>query len=91
MVPLVMGKNHRKTFDAIMEKPDRKDIDCDDFVTLLEFLGAQIKTSGGSAHGIKLNNEYSVFHKPHPNHTIYPSDLKRIRKFFENAGIDKVE
>jgi len=32
-----------------------------------------------------------VFHKPHPGHTIYQTDLKRIRKFFSNAGIKEVE
>jgi hypothetical protein len=86
-----MGKKHRKTFEAILEKPDRKDIDWDDFVSLLNYLGAFIKQQGGSAHGIRLNGEYAVFHKPHPGHTIYPTDLKRIRRFLMNAGIEKVE
>lgn len=86
-----MGKKHRKTFESLHEKPDRNDVDWNDFIHLLEYLGAEIKNSGGSAHGIKLNGEYSVFHKPHPGHTIYLSDLKRIRKFLKNAGVEKVE
>jgi len=86
-----MSKKHRATFEAILEKPDRKDIDWDDFITLLVFLGAEIKQSSGSAVGIRLNGVYAVFHKPHPGHEIYPSNLKRIRRFFESAGIRRVE
>jgi hypothetical protein len=86
-----MAKRHRRTFETIFEKPDRVDIDWDDFINLLAFLGAVIKSSGGSAYGIKLNGEYAVFHKPHPGHTIYPTELKRIRRFFKNAGVKEVE
>lgn len=88
---MVVGKPHRKTFESLFQKPDRSDIDWDDFLNLLVFLGAVIKTHAGSAHGIKLNGNYAVFHKPHPGHTIYPTDLKRIRKFLRDAGIEKVE
>jgi hypothetical protein len=86
-----MGRKHQTTFASIHEKPDRKDIDWGDFINLLEFLGATIKYSGGSAVGIRLNEVYAVFHKPHPGHEIYPSDLKRIRRFFETAGVKGVE
>ncbi|MBA3072786.1 MAG: type II toxin-antitoxin system HicA family toxin [Anaerolineae bacterium] len=86
-----MSKKPEKTFALIFEKPDRNDIDWDDFITLLIYLGASIRQQGGSAHGIKLRNEYAVFHKPHPGHTLYQADLKRIRRFFTNAAIKKVE
>jgi hypothetical protein len=86
-----MGRKHQATFAAIYEKPDRKDIDWDGFIGLLEHLGAAFKISGGSAVGIRLNGVYAVFHKPHPGHEIYPSDLKRIRRFLETAGIKEVE
>lgn len=87
----LMGKKHRATFEAIQSRPDRKDIDWDDFIMLLEYLGATLKTSGGSAVGVKLQGQYAVFHRPHPGHVIYPTDLKRIRRFFENAGVTQVE
>jgi hypothetical protein len=86
-----MGKKHRTTWLKINEKPDRKDVDWDDFISLLEYLGAGIKASSGSATGVRLNGIYAVFHKPHPGHEIYPSDLKRIRKFLQSAGINDVE
>ena len=86
-----MSKKPKRIFELVFEKPDRKDIDWDDFINLLIFLGASIRQQGGSAHGIKLNGEYAVFPKPHPGHTIYQSDLKRIRRFLLNAGIKEVE
>ena len=30
---------------------------------------------------------YAVFHQPHPGKEIYPSDLKRIRRFLVEAGV----
>jgi len=86
-----MGKRHSQTFEAITAKPDRHDVAWDDFLALLFYLRAVIKNQSGSAGGVRLNGIYAVFHKPHPGHEIYPSDLKRIRRFFEEAGISKVE
>jgi len=86
-----MGRKHQKTFALIFEKPDQKNIDWDDFIQLLLFLGASVEPQRGSAHGIKLNGEYMVIHKPHPGHTLYPVELKRIREYFTRAGITKVE
>ncbi|MHB8136078.1 MAG: type II toxin-antitoxin system HicA family toxin [Anaerolineaceae bacterium] len=86
-----MSKKHQRTFALIFDKPDRNDIKWDDFINLLIYLGASIRQHGGSSHGIRLHGEYAVFQKPHPGHTIYPADLKRIRKFFSNTGIKKVE
>jgi hypothetical protein len=86
-----MGNKHRNTFVAIHEKPDRNDIEWSDFMLLVSYLGATGRQGSGSAHGIMLNGVYAVFHKPHPGHTIYPSDLKRILRFLKNAGIENAE
>jgi hypothetical protein len=76
-----MGKNHRIFFEAIYTRPDRSDLDWEGFLGMLIFLGAEVKRQSGSAFGIRLNGIYAVFHKPHPGHVIYKSDLKRIRFF----------
>lgn len=85
-----MGKQHRDTFILLNEKPDRNDVKWSDFINLLRYLGATIRNQSGSAHGIRLNGNYAVFHKPHPGHTIYKSDLSRIRRFLKDAGIKDV-
>ncbi len=82
-----MRKRHQKTLDAIFQKPDRKNIHWNDFITLLEVSGAKISYRGGSMVGFRLHGRYAVFHKPHPGNEIYPSDLKRIRRFLTKTGI----
>lgn len=86
-----MSNKHQKIFAHIFERPDRKDVEWSDFVNLLDYLGAIIRHQSGSAVGVKLNGEYAVFHKPHPESTIYLAELKRIRIFLINAGIKEVE
>jgi hypothetical protein len=86
-----VGKKHQATFNSIFSKPDRSDIDWDDFINLLIYCGAKLKYQSGSAVGIRLNGFYAVFHRPHPGHVVYPSDLKRIRRLLEEAGIEQVE
>lgn len=82
-----MHKRHQKPLNDIFYKPDRKDIQWDDFITLLRALGADITEKGGSMVGIRLNSRYAVFHKPHPSNEIYLSDLKRIRRFLTEASV----
>lgn len=86
-----MVKKHQSTFAAITRKPDCKDVDWDDFISLLTYLGATIKYKSGSSVGVRLNGIYSVFHRPHPERHIYVTDLKRIRRFLMEAGINEVE
>ena len=81
-----MQRRHQKTLDEIFQKPDRKDILWSEFLNLLRALGADITEKGGSMVGIRLNGRYAVFHKPHPGNEIYPSDLKRIRRFLVESG-----
>ena len=37
--------------------------------------------------GVRLNGRYAVFHQPHPGKEIYPSDLKRIRRFLVEVDV----
>jgi hypothetical protein len=80
-------KRHQKTLDDIFARPDRKDIKWDDFITLLIILGADVSEKGGSMVGVRLSGRYAVFHRPHPGNEIYPTDLKRMRRFILETGI----
>lgn len=86
-----MHKRHQRILDSIFQKPDRRDIQWNDFVTLMSALGADIVERGGSMVGVRLNGRYAVFHKPHPGNEIYRSDLKRIRRFLNEAGVTQDE
>jgi len=48
-----MSKKHQRIYKLILEQQGRKAIEWDDFLNLLEYLGASIRTSGDSAHGNK--------------------------------------
>ena len=50
-------------------------------------LGAKVSEKGGSMAGVRLNGKYAVFHRPHPGNEIYPTDLKRMRRFILETGI----
>ena len=84
-----MHGRHEKTLERIFQKPDRKDVQWDEFITLLRALGADIAEKGGSMVGVRLHGRYAVFHRPHPGNEIYPSDLKRIRRFLNEAEVQK--
>jgi hypothetical protein len=78
---------HRKTLDRIFARPDRKDVRWEEFISLLVALGADLDERGGSMVGVRLRERYAVFHRPHPGNEIYPTDLKRIRRFLFESGV----
>ena len=73
--------------DALFQKPDRRDIPWDDFLMPVAALGTEITEKGGSMISLRLNGRYAVFHKPHASNESYVSDLKRIRRFLQEAGV----
>jgi hypothetical protein len=78
---------HRETLRAIFARPDRKDVRWEDWIALLQTLDALIAHKGGSMYGIRLGERYAVFHRPHPGNNIYPTDLKRMRRFLIESGV----
>jgi len=80
-------RKHRETLKAIFARPDRKDIRWDDWIALLQALKAEITHWGGSMFGVHLGERYAVFHRPHPGSHIYPTDLKRLRRFLIESGV----
>ncbi len=84
-----MNRKHRQTLAGIFSRPDKKDIRWDDFISLVVELGADVADKGGSMTGMRLNGRYAVFHRPHPGNVIYPSMLKRIRRFLAECGIQE--
>ncbi|HPO57430.1 MAG TPA: hypothetical protein PLV53_01160 [Anaerolineaceae bacterium] len=83
----MLNKKHLRTLEKLFSKPDSSSIPFEDFEALCVALGAVIRKTGGSMVGIRLNGIYAVFHAPHPGRYIYVTDLKRIRRFLINAGV----
>ena len=82
-----MDSKHRKTLEAIFEKPERANILWRDIEALLVALGAEITDGNGSRRRVALKGVRAVFHRPHPRKETDKGAVKSVRKFLEAAGV----
>jgi hypothetical protein len=78
---------HRKTLEAIFEKPERANIAWRDIEALLNALGAEISEGNGSRVRVALKDVRAVFHRPHPRKETNKGAVKSVRRFLESAGV----
>ncbi len=81
-----MDNKHRKTLEAIFEKPERANLDWKDIEAMLIALGAEISEGNGSRVRVALKGVRAVFHRPHPQKETNKGAVKSVRKFLEAAG-----
>ena len=82
-----MDSKHRKTLEAIFEKPERANILWRDVESLFTALGAEISEGNGSRIRVALNGVRAVFHRPHPRKETNKGAVKSVRRFLEAAGV----
>ena len=82
-----MDRKHRKTLEAIFEKPERANIAWRDIETLFIALGAEVSEGSGSRVGVALKDVRAVFHGPHPRKETNKGAVKSVRRFLEAAGV----
>ncbi|MBI5292094.1 MAG: type II toxin-antitoxin system HicA family toxin [Chloroflexi bacterium] len=82
-----MDSKHRKTLEAIFEKPERANIAWRDVKALLIALGAEISEGHGSRVRVALKDVRAVFHRPHPRKETNRGAVKSVRRFLEAAGV----
>jgi hypothetical protein len=82
-----VDKRHRRTLEAIFEKPERADIAWRDIEALLIALGAEISEGSGSRVRVALKDVRAVFHRPHPRKETNKGAVKSLRRFLETAGV----
>ncbi|MBI4771722.1 MAG: type II toxin-antitoxin system HicA family toxin [Chloroflexi bacterium] len=82
-----MDSNHRKTLEAIFEKPERTNIAWRDVEALFIALGAEISEGHGSRVRVALKGVRAVFHRPHPRKETNKGAVKSVRRFLEAAGV----
>ena len=80
-----MDRKHRKTLEAIFEKPERANIAWRDIESLFIALGAEV--SEGSGSRVALKDVRAVFHRPHPRKETNKGAVKSVRRFLEAAGV----
>jgi hypothetical protein len=84
-----MNSRHQKVLSDIFKNPVQSNIIWKDIESLLRSLGADISEGNGSRLRIKLNGIRAVFHRPHPKKEIDKGALLSVRRFLENAGVNK--
>ena len=82
-----MDKKHRKTLEAIFEKPERANIPWRDVEALFVALGAEVTEGSGSRVRVALKDVRAVFHRPHPRKETNKGAVKSVRRFLEAAGV----
>jgi hypothetical protein len=82
-----VDSKHRKTLEAIFEKPERSNILWRDIEALFVALGAEITEGNGSRRRVALKGVRAVFHRPHPRKETDKGAVKSVRKFLEAAGV----
>jgi hypothetical protein len=82
-----VDKKHRKTLEAIFEKPERANIAWRDVEALFIALGAEVSEGSGSRVRVALKDVRAVFHRPHPRKETNKGAVKSVRRFLETAGV----
>ena len=83
-----LRSKHRKTLQAVFEKPVRANVPWTDIESLLLACGAEISEGRGSRMRVALNNVRAVFHRPHPQKEIDKGTLVAVRRFLIEAGVE---
>jgi predicted RNA binding protein YcfA (HicA-like mRNA interferase family) len=84
-----LNNRHRKTLIDIFTEPVRADIRWDDVENLMQALGAEVSQGKGSRVRFAFNDVKATIHKPHPQPELKKYSVKKIKLFFENAGISE--
>ena len=83
-----MDRKHRKTLEAVFEKPERANIAWRDVEALFIALGAEVTEGSGSRVRVALKDVRAVFHRPHPRKETNKGAVKSVRRFLEAAGVE---
>lgn len=82
-----MNKRHRKTLDAIFDKPVRSDIEWKEIESLFKALGAEVSEGRGSRVRVALKGVRAVFHRPHPKKETDKCAVKSVRRFLKESEV----
>lgn len=82
-----MGRKHLKTLTAIFSQPPPSTVKWKAVEALIVALGGEVIQMSGSVVAFLLNDRRGVFHRPHPSPEAKRGQLRRVRRFLENAGI----
>ncbi len=83
-----MNRKHHTTYDALFAEPIRRNIDWNDVVSLVKALGGAVIQGDGSRVRFDLQGVSLNIHSPHPQKELKRYQVKAVRDFLMNAGIE---
>ncbi len=83
-----LSAKHRKTLEAVYERPERSDIAWRDIESLFVALGGELSEGAGSRVRVALGGVRAVFHRPHPERVTDKGAVKAVRRFLQTAGVE---
>ena len=83
-----LSAKHRKTLEAVYERPERSDIAWRDIESLFVALGGEISEGAGSRVRVALGGVRAVFHRPHPERVTDKGAVKAVRRLLQTAGVE---
>jgi hypothetical protein len=81
-----MSHKQRAVLEAIFHEPPKANIQWREVESLLNHLGATIKTSHGARATVILNRHEFSLHHPHHGNEFSRDAIKDLRQFLANAG-----
>lgn len=82
-----MNSKHRKTLQAIYDRPTRASLDWASIEALFLALGGAVKEGSGSRMRVSLSGVSATFHRPHPGPLAKKGVVDAVREFLRNAGV----
>jgi HicA toxin of bacterial toxin-antitoxin, len=83
-----MNKKQRNTYSALFAEPIRRNILWNDVVSLVLALDGQVLQGDGSRVRFDLNEVSLNIHSPHPQKELKRYQVKAVREFLINAGVE---
>lgn len=83
-----LNARHRKTLEAVFERPERSGIVWRDIEGLFVALGGEVSEGAGSRVRVALSGVRAVFHRPHPERVTDKGAVKSVRRFLQAAGVE---
>ena len=83
-----MNRKQLNTYDAIFAQPIRRNIVWNDVVSLIKAVGGRVTQGDGSGVRFDLNVISLNIHSPHPQKELKKYQVKAVREFLINAGVD---
>jgi hypothetical protein len=82
-----MNSKHRKTLEAIFDRPTKANIRWAEIEALVIGSGGTVHEREGSRIAMALNGVRANFHRPHPKPTTKKGAVDAVRLFLTNAGV----